>query len=288
MTALGAKAFPDDPAARAKSNADADDFLGDLRTWTAATDEANSRDEEEPTFIGGEAGAPIRGASRVSVVDAAVPPSKPSDDEDESAGRMPTPEELANAEAMLGGMSNLAKPADAKEEDLSVPGASVDVQRTLKAMRGASEKEKKWVAMREKEKGNELFKAKEFRSAIEAYTLSLKLDPDSPAVHSNRAAALMKQGRWRRHRRLHVRAGPRSEVFQGAHASGSRVFGNRGSGFGASRPRLPHLRGVDRSREQRGSKAPRTGETRGRGQRRAEGDATRRHRRGGGRRRRRN
>ncbi|ACO65761.1 predicted protein, partial [Micromonas commoda] len=63
-------------------------------------------------------------------------------------------------------------------------------------MRGASEKEKKWVAMREKEKGNELFKAKEFRSAIEAYTLSLKLDPDSPAVHSNRAAALMKQGRW--------------------------------------------------------------------------------------------
>ena len=196
MTALGAKAFPDDPAARAKSNADANDFLGDLRKWTAATDEANSRDEEEPTFIGGEAGAPIRGASRVSVVDAAVPPSKPSDDEDESAGRMPTPEEMAKAEAMLGGMSNLAKPADAKEEDLSVPGASVDVQRTLKAMRGASEKEKKWVAMREKEKGNELFKAKEFRSAIEAYTLSLKLDPDSPAVHSNRAAALMKQGRW--------------------------------------------------------------------------------------------
>ena len=196
MTALGAKAFPDDPAARAKSDADANDFLGDLRKWTAATDQADSRDEEEPTFIGGEAGAPIRGASRVSVEDVAVPPSKPSDDEDESAGRMPTPEELAKAEAMLGGMSNLAKPADAKEEDLSVPGASVDVQRTLKAMRGASEKEKKWVAMREKEKGNELFKAKEFRSAIEAYTLSLKLDPDSPAVHSNRAAALMKQGRW--------------------------------------------------------------------------------------------
>ena len=196
MTALGAKAFPDDPAARAKSDADANDFLGDLRKWTAATDQADSRDEEEPTFIGGEAGAPIRGASRVSVEDIAVPPSKPSDDADESAGRMPTPEELAKAEAMLGGMSNLAKPADAKEEDLSVPGASVDVQRTLKAMRGASEKEKKWVAMREKEKGNELFKAKEFRSAIEAYTLSLKLDPDSPAVHSNRAAALMKQGRW--------------------------------------------------------------------------------------------
>jgi len=65
MTALGAKAFPDDPAARAKSDADANDFLGDLRKWTAATDQADSRDEEEPTFIGGEAGAPIRGASRV-------------------------------------------------------------------------------------------------------------------------------------------------------------------------------------------------------------------------------
>ena len=198
MTALGAKAFPDDPATRAKSDADADDFLSDLKMWTEVSEEANARDEHEPTFIGaGARGAPIRGASHISVEDTRSPPTASNDDEtDESAGRMPSPEEMAKAEAMLGGMGNLTRPADAKEEDLSVPGASVDVQRTLQAMRGASEKEKKWVAMREKEKGNELFKAKEFRSAIEAYTLSLKLDPDSPAVHSNRAAALMKQGRW--------------------------------------------------------------------------------------------
>ena len=198
MTALGAKAFPDDPATRAKSDADADDFLSDLKMWTEVSEEANARDEHEPTFIGaGARGAPIRGASHISVEDTRSAPTASNDDEtDESAGRMPSPEEMAKAEAMLGGMGNLTRPADAKEEDLSVPGASVDVQRTLQAMRGASEKEKKWVAMREKEKGNELFKAKEFRSAIEAYTLSLKLDPDSPAVHSNRAAALMKQGRW--------------------------------------------------------------------------------------------
>ena len=198
MTALGAKAFPDDPATRAKSDADADDFLSDLKMWTEVSEEANARDEHEPTFIGaGARGAPIRGASHISVEDTRSAPAASNDDEtDESAGRMPSPEEMAKAEAMLGGMGNLTRPADAKEEDLSVPGASVDVQRTLQAMRGASEKEKKWVAMREKEKGNELFKAKEFRSAIEAYTLSLKLDPDSPAVHSNRAAALMKQARW--------------------------------------------------------------------------------------------
>ena len=197
MTALGAKAFPDDPATRAKSDADADDFLSDLKMWTEVSEEANARDEHEPTFIGGARGAPIRGASHISVEDTRLAPTASNDDEtDESAGRMPSPEEMAKAEAMLGGMGNLTRPADAKEEDLSVPGASVDVQRTLQAMRGASEKEKKWVAMREKEKGNELFKAKEFRSAIEAYTLSLKLDPDSPAVHSNRAAALMKQERW--------------------------------------------------------------------------------------------
>ena len=198
MTALGAKAFPDDPATRAKSDADADDFLSDLKMWTEVSEEANARDEHEPTFIGaGARGAPIRGASHISVEDTRSAPTASNDDEtDESAGRMPSPEEMAKAEAMLGGMGNLTRPADAKEEDLSVPGASVDVQRTLQAMRGASEKEKKWVAMREKEKGNELFKAKEFRSAIEAYTLSLKLDPDSPAVHSNRAAALMKQARW--------------------------------------------------------------------------------------------
>ena len=195
MTALGAKAFPDDPAARAKSDADANDFLGDLsvdggdgsgglaRRGRADVHRRRSR-RAHPRRL-----ARVRRGHR-----------RPAVETERRRGRirrrMPTPEELAKAEAMLGGMSSLAKPADAKEEDLSVPGASVDVQRTLKAMRGASEKEKTWVAMREKEKGNELFKAKEFRSAIEAYTLSLKLDPDSPAVHSNRAAALMKQGRW--------------------------------------------------------------------------------------------
>ena len=44
MTALGAKAFPDDPATRAKSDADADDFLSDLKMWTEVSEEANARD----------------------------------------------------------------------------------------------------------------------------------------------------------------------------------------------------------------------------------------------------
>jgi len=46
------------------------------------------------------------------------------------------------------------------------------------------------------DKGNELFKAKEFRSAVDAYTLSLALEANSAPVHANRAAAYMKLRRW--------------------------------------------------------------------------------------------
>lgn len=50
--------------------------------------------------------------------------------------------------------------------------------------------------MRLWDKGNELFKAKEFRSAVDAYTLSLALEANSAPVHANRAAAYMKLRRW--------------------------------------------------------------------------------------------
>jgi hypothetical protein len=52
--------------------------------------------------------------------------------------------------------------------------------------------ERLWQARREKEKGNEMFKAKEYPNAINAYSLSLKLSPGVAAVHTNRAAAYLK------------------------------------------------------------------------------------------------
>ena len=85
---------------------------------------------------------------------------------------------------------------DAPDEDLSVPNASPDVQKTLRAMAGATPRERRWVATREREKGNELFKAREYRSAIDSHALAIALDPESAAAHANRAAARMKLRMW--------------------------------------------------------------------------------------------
>ena len=85
---------------------------------------------------------------------------------------------------------------DAPDEDLSVPNASPDVQKTLRAMAGATPRERRWVATREREKGNELFKAREYRSAVDSYALAIALDPESAAAHANRAAARMKLKMW--------------------------------------------------------------------------------------------
>jgi tetratricopeptide (TPR) repeat protein len=63
-------------------------------------------------------------------------------------------------------------------------------------LRAAPARERRWAAAREKEKGNELFKAREYRSAIEAYDVSIALDATTPAPFANRAAAYMKLRRW--------------------------------------------------------------------------------------------
>ena len=74
-------------------------------SWSGGEGDGDARDEHEPTFIGGARGAPIRGASHISVEDTRLAPTASNDDEtDESAGRMPSPEEMAKAEAMLGDM----------------------------------------------------------------------------------------------------------------------------------------------------------------------------------------
>ena len=170
-------------------------FLSDLDAWTAELKAESASDEPTPLRPRNQS-APIRSVP-TRTVNATGPakPKKADGGDDEAATRMPTEKDFARAAAMLNGGAGMADP-DGPEEDLSVDGASVDVERTLRAMKGATPQEKRWVAMREKEKGNELFKAKEFRSAIEAYTLSLTLDPESAAVYANRAAAYMKQRRW--------------------------------------------------------------------------------------------
>eukprot|EP00959_Pyramimonas_sp_CCMP1952_P459701 9478670-Pyramimonas_sp.AAC.1 len=77
-------------------------------------------------------------------------------------------------------------------EDEVANDGGTGLHKVYSAMSKMSASEKLWQSQREKEKGNEMFKAKEYGNAINAYSLSLKLQPGVAAVHTNRAAAYLK------------------------------------------------------------------------------------------------
>ena len=198
---------------RAAKDLDAEvrDFVADLDAWSANAKIEDAAAQSEPTvFVPRDASVesvPIRG-SRVAKVTATKPESA-SDASSPSAENalregMPTLADLDAAERRLAGdgvgglFAEAAKHgAGAKTEDLSVSGASrADREKLLAGLRAAPARERRWAAAREKEKGNELFKAREYRSAIEAYDVSIALDCTTPAPFANRAAAYMKLRRW--------------------------------------------------------------------------------------------
>lgn len=55
---------------------------------------------------------------------------------------------------------------------------------------------KRRLAERKKAEGNELYKAKNYRQALELYTQAIELCPDCAAYYSNRSACLMMLGRY--------------------------------------------------------------------------------------------
>ena len=198
---------------RAANDLDAEvrDFVADLDAWSANAKIEDAAAQSEPTvFVPRDASVesvPIRG-SRVATVTATKPESA-SDASSPSAENalregMPTLADLDAAERRLAGdgvgglFAEAAKHgAGAKTEDLSVSGATrADREKLLAGLRAAPARERRWAAAREKEKGNELFKAREYRSAIEAYDVSIALDATTPAPFANRAAAYMKLRRW--------------------------------------------------------------------------------------------
>lgn len=56
--------------------------------------------------------------------------------------------------------------------------------------------ERAWLAEREKEKGNEHFRAREFRAAVDAYSTAIAIDGSSAFYYSNRANAYAKLKRF--------------------------------------------------------------------------------------------
>ena len=195
---------------RAANDLDAEvrDFVADLDAWSANAKIEDAAAQSEPTvFVPRDASVesvPIRGSRRATVT--ATSASDASSPSAENALRegMPTLADLDAAERRLAGdgvgglFAEAAKHgAGAKTEDLSVSGATrADREKLLAGLRAAPARERRWAAAREKEKGNELFKAREYRSAIEAYDVSIALDATTPAPFANRAAAYMKLRRW--------------------------------------------------------------------------------------------
>lgn len=51
-------------------------------------------------------------------------------------------------------------------------------------------------AAREKDQGNECFRAREFGAAVRHYSRAIELTPDAPVLRTNRAAALLKLKQW--------------------------------------------------------------------------------------------
>jgi len=218
MKTLGSAPESRDPETRAALEKDASSFLDDLARWTSELKASGADLEPAPVRPrSGPGVAPIRNVPAATVVARGPRDKKASDEKaSSSAGASPPPpppppSDAAFAEATsralglddggaaasaLRDFADSASKKDSDVVDLSVPGA-LNAEKTLAAMAGASASERKWVARREREKGNELFRAREYSSAVDAYALALALDPPCVAARSNRAAANMKLRRWR-------------------------------------------------------------------------------------------
>lgn len=71
-----------------------------------------------------------------------------------------------------------------------------NTQRICKAAEGQSPAERRRQAESERHKGNDYFRAQDYRAAVEAFTVATELDPQSVAARANRAAAYLKLRMW--------------------------------------------------------------------------------------------
>lgn len=71
-----------------------------------------------------------------------------------------------------------------------------NTQRICKAAEGMLPAERRRQAESERHKGNDYFRAHDYRAAVEAFTVAAELDPTSVAARANRAAAYLKLHMW--------------------------------------------------------------------------------------------
>lgn len=80
---------------------------------------------------------------------------------------------------------------DKDDDKALVEISDKDLQRKL-GVHAFDKTERSFMAGREKEKGNEFFRSKEFEAAIRCYSKSIALDDSSAILYSNRAMALIR------------------------------------------------------------------------------------------------
>eukprot|EP00899_Mesostigma_viride_P009996 jgi/Mesvir1/18999/Mv18959-RA.1 len=132
------------------------------------------------------------------IADEALMESGSSDEEEEEDSTTTTGDAVADPDIKLAErLIRSSEKASAPAEDPSLSRIRhTAAEKVLKALEGAPQVEREYQARIEKEKGNEYFRAKEYSAAVDAYTLSLQLQPSVAAVHTNRSMAYFKLKRW--------------------------------------------------------------------------------------------
>jgi tetratricopeptide (TPR) repeat protein len=117
-------------------------------------------------------------------------------DAEEAASMVEREESLLRENEVQRGRQEIEKRRKAKEEDDKRRRQThkQEMERVWESLRASemSELQIKTRAEREKQKGNEHFRAGEFDAALDCYTKSLALDPSNHIVHANRAVVYMK------------------------------------------------------------------------------------------------
>eukprot|EP00958_Prasinococcus_capsulatus_P001833 scaffold164_cov409-Prasinococcus_capsulatus_cf.AAC.11 len=83
---------------------------------------------------------------------------------------------------------NAPEPTERIHEHRGSCGAASD------ALVGVSRLEREHMALREKQKGNELYRAGDFHESVDAYGRALQITPTNAVLYANRAAAQLKRG----------------------------------------------------------------------------------------------
>ncbi|GMH36373.1 hypothetical protein BSKO_04241 [Bryopsis sp. KO-2023] len=177
---LGATAV--DAKVKEEAEADLKQFKRDLEEWQ--DDLKNQWSGLEGDGADENFHVPIRGCGNAQASEGSSPQNKAST----SSAAGPSNPKIVEIESKTGNVT----PTQTDGCSTRGAGTPANTERLFQANANQMEHQKHWQSEREKEKGNEHFRAKEYDAAIESYTLAINLNPGKAPLHANRAAAYLK------------------------------------------------------------------------------------------------